>query len=87
MEVEKILIKDITKKKLEEHEDVFADIFNALVFKGKEVIKPEDLTLLPTPEELKEDAPNYISNYNMNLVSMAELSPDVREHFSNQISA
>ena len=190
------MIKDITKKKLEEHEDVFADIFNALVFKGKEVIKPEDLTLLPTtehhtdekgvlrertrdvfmenkkqgvrylllggenqdyidntmplrcmgfdfatydrqvkeymdknkkenkaapykkihnhqkltpiitlvmyfdsqqkwdgptdlygmleiPEELKDDAPNYISNYNMNLVSMAELPPDVREHFKS----
>ena len=44
------MVKDITKKKLEEHEDVFADIFNALVFKGKEVIKAEDLTLLPTTE-------------------------------------
>ena len=32
------MIKDITKKRLEEHTDVFADIFNALVFNGKEVI-------------------------------------------------
>ena len=188
------MVKDITKKKLEEHTDVFADIFNALVFNGTEVIKAEDLTLLPTtehhtdekgilrertrdvfmenkkqgirylllggenqdyidntmplrcmgfdfaaydkqvkeymdknkkenkpvlykkihshqkltpvitlvmyfgssqkwdgptdlygmlkiPEELKETAQNYISNYNMNLISMAELPPDVREHF------
>ena len=190
------MIKDITKKRLEEHTDVFADIFNALVFHGKEVIKAEDLTPLPTtehhadengvlrertrdvfmenkkqgvrylllggenqdyidntmplrcmgfdfasydkqvkeymdqnkkenkaapykkihshqkltpvitlvmyfnstnkwdgptdlygmleiPEELKENAQNYISNYNMNLVSMAELPPDVREHFKS----
>lgn len=190
------MVKDISKKKLEEHTDVFADIFNALVFDGNEVIKEEDLTLLPSaeyhtnengvlrertrdvfmenkkqgvrylllggenqdyidntmplrcmgfdfaaydrqvkeymdlntkkhksipfkkihkhqkltpvitlvmyfdtknewdgptdlygmlaiPEELKEKAQNYIHNYNMNLVSMADLPPEVRKHFKS----
>ena len=41
--------KDITKKKLQEHPDVFADIFNSLVFSGKKFINPSDLTLSQLP--------------------------------------
>ena len=40
--------KDITKKKLQEHPDVFADIFNSLVFSGREFVNPSELTLIPT---------------------------------------
>ncbi len=40
--------KDITKKKLQEHPDVFADIFNSLVFSGRECVNPSELTLIPT---------------------------------------
>ena len=40
--------KDIAKKKLQEHPDVFADIFNSLVFSGKKIINPSELTLIPT---------------------------------------
>ena len=35
--------KDLTEKTLESYNDVFADIVNVLLFKGKKVIKPESL--------------------------------------------
>lgn len=35
--------KDVTEKILEDHNDVFADIANVLLFQGKERIKPNDL--------------------------------------------
>lgn len=36
--------KDMTEKTLEAYNDVFADIVNVLLFKGKQIIKPESLT-------------------------------------------
>ena len=36
--------KDITEKNLEALNDVFADIVNVLIFKGKHKIKPDELT-------------------------------------------
>ena len=39
--------KDISEKMLEEYSDVFADIFNGLLFEGRKVIDPEDLTDVP----------------------------------------
>ena len=36
--------KDLTEKTLESYNDVFADIVNVLLYKGKKVIKPESLT-------------------------------------------
>lgn len=44
--------KDIGKKKLEQHPDVFADIFNSLLFHGEDFIKASDLTLVPTEDFL-----------------------------------
>ena len=35
--------KDMTEKTLEDYDDVFADIVNGLVFKGKKVVKEDDL--------------------------------------------
>ena len=35
--------KDITEKILEDHNDVFADIINGLLFDGAQEIKPEAL--------------------------------------------
>ena len=35
--------KDITEKTLESYNDVFADILNALLFNGKQVVDPKDL--------------------------------------------
>mgnify|MGYP007107748300 FL=1 len=35
--------KDLTEKILEDYNDVFADIMNALVFKGKDVVHPDSL--------------------------------------------
>lgn len=40
--------KDIAKKRLEEHNDVYADIFNALLFEGRPVLQEESLVPLPT---------------------------------------
>ena len=34
--------KDITEKTLESYNDVFADILNALLFNGKQVVDPND---------------------------------------------
>ena len=36
-------VKDIEEKQFEDYNDVFADIVNVLLFKGKQVIKPDDL--------------------------------------------
>ena len=35
--------KDLTEKILEDYNDVFADIINALVFEGKDVVHPDSL--------------------------------------------
>lgn len=35
--------KDLSQKQLQEEPEVFADIFNAVIFKGKEVLRPERL--------------------------------------------
>lgn len=40
--------KDITKKQLEDYNDVYADIFNALLFGGERVLEEEYLVPLPT---------------------------------------
>lgn len=40
--------KDITKKQLEDYNDVYADIFNALLFDGEKVLEEEYLVPLPT---------------------------------------
>lgn len=40
--------KDIAEKRLEDHEDVFADIVNVLVFQGKSVLTPDTLVSIPT---------------------------------------
>ena len=36
--------KDTTQKTLESHNDVFADIVNALLFKGEQIVKEEELS-------------------------------------------
>lgn len=36
--------RDITEKNLEAYNDVFADIVNVLLFDGKEIVKPDELT-------------------------------------------
>jgi len=36
--------KDITEKRLENYADVFADIINVLLFNGKQLIQPKDLS-------------------------------------------
>lgn len=36
--------KDVAEKTLESYNDVFADIVNVLIFKGKCKIKPDELT-------------------------------------------
>lgn len=36
--------KDISEKILEDYNDVFADIVNALIFQGEQIIKPEELS-------------------------------------------
>ena len=40
--------QDIASKLLEEYPEVFADIINVVLFDGEEIIKPENLTQIPT---------------------------------------
>ena len=46
--------KDIKEKRLEEHNDVFADIFNILLFDGNSILEEENLTSLPTESYVRE---------------------------------
>ena len=47
--------KDITEKTLEAHNDVFADIVNALVFGGRKGIDPEALSDATPTSQYKMD--------------------------------
>ena len=48
-------IKDLTEKILEDYNDIFADIVNVLVFKGKQRIKPETLVNTGVHSQYKND--------------------------------
>jgi len=47
--------KDLTEKILEDYPDVFADIYNALVFHGKQIIKDSDLSESIVHSQYKAD--------------------------------
>ena len=47
--------KDITRKKFERHNDVFADIVNVLLFGGKNIISEDLLCDVPKSNLLKID--------------------------------
>ena len=48
-------VKDITEKNFEDFEDVFADIVNVLLFKGKRLMKENELESAATKSMLKID--------------------------------
>jgi hypothetical protein len=48
-------VKDITEKNFEDFEDVFADIVNVLLFKGKRLMKENELEAATTKSMLKID--------------------------------
>ena len=45
--------KDITEKILEDHNDVFADILNNVLFDGQEIVRPEELESAAPVSQLK----------------------------------
>ncbi len=45
--------KDITEKLLEDYPDVFADIVNVLIYKGRDVVKADDLEVTSTLSQYK----------------------------------
>ena len=47
--------KDITEKVLENHNDVFADIINVLLFGGKQLVQPNDLSNAQPVSQMKLD--------------------------------
>lgn len=47
--------KDITEKILEDHNDVFADIINGLIFAGEQRILPESLENTAVHSQYKAD--------------------------------
>lgn len=59
-------IKDLTEKILEDYNDIFADIVNVLVFKGKQRIKPETLVNTGVHSQYKMTKPvSYTSRSGM----------------------
>ena len=62
--------KDVSEKILEDYNDVFSDIINGLVFKGEQVIKPE---------ELRNSAVH--SQYKADDSKLHELERDVTKHW------
>ena len=54
-------IKDLTEKILEDYNDIFADIVNVLVFKGKQRIKPETLVNTGVHSQYKNDKTGVFS--------------------------
>ena len=48
-----MMSKDITKKKLEDYDDVVSDVVNNLLFDGKKVLDENNLEKLPTEEFTK----------------------------------
>jgi len=57
--------KDLTTKKLESHTDVFATIFNALLFED-ELIQSDNLSLIPT-EEFVDDTDGTLRSLNRDM--------------------
>lgn len=47
--------RDITEKILADYNDVFADIINVLLFKGEQVVSPDDLEPASTKSQYKAD--------------------------------
>ncbi len=47
--------KDVTEKVLADYNDVFADIINVLLFKGEQIISPDDLEQATTKSQYKAD--------------------------------
>ena len=47
--------KDVSEKILEDYNDVFSDIINGLVFKGEQVVKPEELRNSAVHSQYKAD--------------------------------
>ena len=50
---------DKVEKLLEDHADVFADIINAFIYHGEDVVKPEDLKDGPTASMYKAAEGNF----------------------------
>ena len=46
----RMMSKDITKKKLEDYDDVVSDVVNNVLFDGKRMLDEENLEKLPTEE-------------------------------------
>ena len=47
--------KDVSEKILEDYNDVFSDIINGLVFKGEQVVQPEELRNSAVHSQYKAD--------------------------------
>ena len=81
--------KDITEKTLIAYTDVFADIVNALLFKGPQIIKPEDLvdqlprSIYKADGKIREIERDVLKSWIHNMIRIAcigienETEPDV----------
>ena len=78
--------------RLEEYNDVFADIFDNLLFEGRQVLhcgseewnRPLHLhDMLDIPKELEEVVKPYISDYSINLIDVAHLPKEARQRLTS----
>ena len=69
--------KDITEKNLEAYNDVFSDIVNVLLFDGREIVKPDELTdaapnsMLKIENEIHEQERDIAKYWGKNKVRIA----------------
>lgn len=66
--------KDLAAKRFERSPEVFADIINALIFEGEQVVSPRDLQ--PAPTESLYPAAHGILRNQYNDVSKYEMAHD-----------
>ena len=60
---------DELMKNLFKHKEIFADLFNATIFNGQQLIKPEKLTEINTENIHIEDSIQDKDNINSNITS------------------
>ena len=74
--------KDIVEKHLEDYNDVFADIVNALVFKGKQAVRPRDLIPVKVRSQYKADEGKLHEEERDNACRLNFHSPEVCRYLS-----
>ena len=75
--------KDITEKILEDHNDVFADIINGLVFAGEQKITGMQKKNIKALMKIPDGMEKYINDYKIQIFEVAWLTEEEIERFQS----